>query len=118
MNLTSIPARVSAGLLSVILLIVYFLILTPIIRWRGRNRNLTLGLNDANSTTGWIDNEQSSTDLNSYVTMASGRDDLVHYVQTGGDALVLFCYDMLMKFRLLARPPKEKELRSDLYVMF
>lgn len=118
MNLTSIRARVSAGLLSVILLIVYFLIITPVIRSRGKNRNVTLGLSDTNSTTGWIDNEQSTTNLNSYVTMASGRDDLVQYVQTGGDALVLFCYDTLMKLRLLARPPKEKELRSDLYVMF
>jgi hypothetical protein len=117
MNLTSIPTRVSAGLLSVILLIFYFLILTPIVWLRRKNHNVILGLNDANST-GWIDNEQSSTDLNSYVTMASGRDDLVQHVRAGGDTLVLFCYDTLMKFRLLARPPKEKELRSDLYVMF
>ena len=117
MSLTSIPTRVRATLLSVILLIVYFLVITPMVSWRRKNHNVMLGLYDTNST-GWIDNEQSSTDLNSYVMMASGRDDLVQHVQAGGDRLVLFCYDTLMKFRLLARPPKEKELRSDLYVMF
>jgi hypothetical protein len=117
MNWTSVPTRVRAVLLSLVLIFVYFVMITPVTSWRRKNHNVIFGLNDANPT-GWIDNEQSSTNFDSYVMMASGRDEIVRHVRAGGDRLVLFCYDTLMKFRLLARPPKEKELRSDLYVMF
>lgn len=115
MHLTSIPRKLRAGTLSVILTIIYFLIISPI-AWRRRSQNI-IKLNEMNST-GWFENEQSSTNLNSYLTMASSRDDLVAHVREGGDKRVLFCYDTLLKLHSLAAPPKEKDLRSDLYVMF
>lgn len=58
-------------------------------------------------------NVQSSTAGND-----SARDDLAELARNKGNGWMVLLYDMLTKLRFLAEPPKERELRHDLYVMF
>jgi hypothetical protein len=48
----------------------------------------------------------------------STRDDLAALARRQGDGWMLLLYYLLTKLRFLAEPPKERELRHDLYVMF
>ena len=48
----------------------------------------------------------------------SARDDLVALTRDKGNGWIVVLYDLLMKLSFLAEPPKERELRHDLYVMF
>jgi hypothetical protein len=46
------------------------------------------------------------------------RDELVKIEGEKGDRCIVFLYDLLVAMRFLAKPPKEKEVRPDLYAMF
>ena len=48
----------------------------------------------------------------------SARRDLAALARRKDDGCMLFLYELLVILRCLADPPKEKELRADLYVMF
>jgi hypothetical protein len=48
----------------------------------------------------------------------SARGDLAALARRKNDGWMLFLFELLVILRCLADPPKEKELRADLYVMF
>jgi hypothetical protein len=68
---------------------------------------------------GWYANEQSTSDLEIYKSTLSSRDDLITMIRKGtiGNQTLL-AYEILWPLNFLAKPPKEKELSSDLYIMF
>jgi len=69
------------------------------------------------SSIGWQRNEQSSSDPRTY--QSASRDDLIELMRAKGEKhWTLFLCDILMSLKFLAKPPEEKELSSDLYVLF
>jgi len=107
-----------AGLLAVVLSFVYYTIVTPM-AWRTKQSggNDVLTWKDYRNRIGWRANVQSTSDPEIYRTLQSPRGELLSLLH-GRNKSVLVLYDLLMKFRFLAKPPKEKELSADLYVMF
>ena len=106
------------ALLNVALSVVYYTIVTPMarnIRRDGNNELLTW--EDYRNRIGWRANVQSTSDLQIYRSLHSPRNELLTLLQ-GRNNSVIVLYDLLMKLRFLAKPPKEKELSADLYVMF
>jgi hypothetical protein len=102
-------------LLMMVLSLIYFMILTPI-AWRKTNRDSEW--RHSIERTRWHVNEQSTSDSRIYKN-SSGRDEFLDLIrERGDDNSALQLYDVLNVLRFLAEPPKEKELSSDLYVIF
>jgi hypothetical protein len=94
--------------------------LTPI-AWRKRTnpKNEISTWKDRNARVGWHSNEQSTSDPDIYKSLPSSRDELVALIlEKGNDNHVLLVHDVLQPLKFLAKPPKEKELSTDLYIMF
>lgn len=113
-GLTRLQKHIRLSLLKIILILTYCSVVTPI-AWRER---ATAGSpyawtkNDVNA--GWHDNDQSTEDPQLY---SSGRGELLSLRQQKRNYDLLM-YDILRPMKILAEPPTEKELSSDLYVMF
>ncbi|MGA2462596.1 MAG: hypothetical protein ABSF82_14355 [Candidatus Bathyarchaeia archaeon] len=98
---------------------IYFLIVTPIAwRRRGRLRMHTNEWKDWRGRTGWHTNEQSTSDPQIYTNLSSNLHDLEAKARQDGDYWMPVLNDMMLALRPLVEPPKEKELSTDLYVMF
>ncbi|HKM76063.1 MAG TPA: hypothetical protein VJZ32_06570 [Candidatus Bathyarchaeia archaeon] len=113
-------SRTIGGLaLTVILSLSYVFIITPI-GWRKRKdkRSEVSLWKVPDARTGWHLNEQSTTNTETYRVMSSDRADLEKHAHNTRERWTLFIYDELVPLKFLAHPPKQKELRSDLYVMF
>jgi len=111
--------RIRLSLLKVTLSLVYFLEFTPI-AWRQRMnpKNEISKWNDPTVRIGWHTNEQSTSDPETYRSMSS-HDELTMLTRKGMmDKRTLLAYDIVRPLNFLAKPPKEKELSSDLYIMF
>jgi hypothetical protein len=109
-----------SALLKVILSLVYFLLVTPI-AWRERTdtKREIATWKHYRARIGWHANEQSTSDPEIYKSSSSSRDEWVALVaERRSGKWALLVYDILLSLRFLARPPKEKELSADLYVMF
>lgn len=118
--LQRIGERVRAALLAVILSLVYLLVLTPLgLRTRANSRSEVYSWKNQRTRVGWCPNKQSTSDLTIYTRFSSSREDLLTLKKEKTDASsTLRMYDILMPLKFLAKPPKEKELSADLYVMF
>jgi len=110
---------IRTALLDSLLSLIYIFLVTPIaLRKRRNSKSEIAGWRKPNQRTGWCANEQSTADIEIYKNVSSGRDSLSAFVRANGDNWMLTLYDVLLKFRRIAKPPEEKELTSDLYVMF
>ncbi len=109
--------RLRAGILTLILTLVYFLLVTPIALQK-RFKDETTSWSQSDSRLGWYANEQTTSDPRIYTATSSGRDDLADLVRSTSNSWILRLYDILLKLQVLAEPPKEKELSADLYVLF
>jgi hypothetical protein len=111
--------RIRSCVLVLALSVVYFLLVTPI-AWRRRRRlkRQTAEWKNWRARTGWKMNEQSTSDPEIYVSMSSNLSDLVTVARRDGDYWMPFLNDTLLALRGLAKPPKDRELSTDLYVMF
>jgi len=110
---TSLSRPLRTGFLIVILSAVYFVLIVPI-AWRKRKNERKV----FNARTGWHSNEQSTSDSKVCATMPSFREELTVLVRRERDTWMILLYDILTRLQAFADPPKEKELRTDLYVMF
>ena len=61
---------------------------------------------------------QSTSDQELFLGSRSDREELVAIMARGGNSRIIFLYDVFEALRPLSLPPKEKELSTDLYVMF
>jgi hypothetical protein len=111
--------RTRSCLLVVVLSSIYFFLVTPI-AWRRRRRLKiqTAEWKDWRARTGWHTYEQSTSDPQIYAKLSSSLGDLVELARQDGDYWMPLFNDVLLALRCLAEPPKEKELSTDLYVMF
>ena len=112
--LTKLGGRIRSTLLKIILTLVFFMLLTPVAWQRRRSADSRISTWKDNEPTGWHSHEQSTFDMNVF-----GHDELealTHKQEI--DHITLFFYNVLRPFKSLARPPEEKELSADLYVMF
>jgi hypothetical protein len=111
--------RIRSSILVIALSSIYFLFVTPI-AWRRRRRlkSQTAEWKNWRARTGWKTNEQSTSDPEIYVSLSSSLSDLVKVARRDGDYWMPFLNDMLLALRGLAKPRKERELSTDLYVMF
>jgi hypothetical protein len=111
--------HVRSGLLKALLSIVYFALIVPL-AWRKRHDSSSelAKWQDHHYRAGWHTNEQSTASSEIYTTLSSGRRDLCALAALKGDETSLLIHDVVVPLRFLARPPKEKELSADLYVMF
>ena len=111
--------RIRSTLLSMVLVLVYFLLVVPIAWRKRRDRNSEIASwKIPHVRIGWHPNEQSTSNPEIYRSISSTRDELVAIEREKGDHRIVLLYDILVAMRFIAKPPKEKELRADLYVMF
>lgn len=116
----NLKERVRSILLSLSLTLIYFLLVPPL-AWQKRSdpKNEIAGWRKFGGRIGWRPNEQSTSDPQIYFTAQSSRNDLIALMRANRiDHSTLLLYDALSPLKFLAKPPKEKELSSDLYVMF
>lgn len=73
---------------------------------------------DHSLESGWQDKVQSTSDQELFLGSRSDREELVAIMARGGNSRIIFLYDVFEALRPLSLPPKEKELSTDLYVMF
>jgi hypothetical protein len=111
--------RTRSSLLGLALSFIYIFVVVPV-AWRRRSqRESAIGLwNVPHARDGWRVNEQSTINPEIYRNLLSMRDELVTIEREKGDRWMVFLYDLLVAMRFLAKPPKEKEVRPDLYAMF
>jgi hypothetical protein len=102
-----------------VLVLVYFLLVVPI-GWRLRTRrDSDIALwKVSHVRKGWYINEQSTSNPETYRSMFSIRNELAAIEHEKGDRWTMLLYDVLVAIGFLAKPPKEKEISADLYVMF
>ena len=116
----NLKERARSSLLRLFLTLIYFLLVTPL-AWQKRSDPVEeiAGWKKFGGRIGWRPKVQSTSDPRIYLSGQSSRDDLIALMRTNGiDHSTLFLYDVLLPLKFLARPPEEKELSSDLYVMF
>jgi hypothetical protein len=116
-GLQRIADRVRAITLIVSLSVVYILIITPMTLSRRNNPKRRLSSWMDNSESGWHANVQSTKDDATFSDSRSPSDELAQLREGYGNS-ALAVYSILKPLRWLARPPEEKELSTDLYVMF
>jgi hypothetical protein len=116
----SFAERIRSAFLKIILSLVYFLLVTPIAwRKRGQRKSEVAAWKHYQARIGWRINEQSTSDSEIYRSLSSSRDHLAALVREWqSDSWMLLLYDVLLRLEFLAKPPKEKELSADLYMMF
>ena len=116
----NLKEKIRSSLLQFSLTLIYFLLTTPL-AWQKRSNpiNEITGWRKFGRRIGWRPNVQSTSDTQIYPSEQSSRDDLIALIHANRiDRSTLFLYDVLSPLKFLAKPPKEKELSSDLYVMF
>ena len=116
----NLKEKIRSSLLGFSLTIIYFLLMTPL-AWQKRSdpKNEIAGWRNFGRRVGWRVNEQSTSDPQVYLSALSSRNDLITLMRMNKiDHSTLLLYDVLSPLKFLAKPPKEKELSSDLYVMF
>ncbi len=111
--------RTRSSLLGLVLSLIYVFVVVPV-AWRRRSqrKNEIAIWNVPHVRDGWHVNEQSTSNPEIYRNLLSMRDELVKIEREKGDRWMVFLYDLLVAIRFLAKPPKEKEVRPDLYAMF
>jgi len=116
---TKLSRTIESLALSTILSLIYFILVTPIGWQKRRNKKNEISFwKEDDARMGWHPNEQSTTEMETYRFMSSDRTDLEKQAHNTNDRSTLFIYDDILPLKFLAHPPKQKELRSDLYVMF
>ena len=116
----NLKERVRTSLLNLCLTLIYFLLVTSL-AWQKRSNpiNEIAGWRKFEGRIGWRPNIQSTSNSQIYLSGQSSRDDLIALMRRHRiDHSTLFLYDVLSPLKFLAKPPKEAELSSDLYVMF
>ena len=116
----NLEEQIRSTLLGFSLTLIYLLLVTPI-AWKKRsNQNSEIAAwRKFRGRIGWRPNEQSTSDPQVHLSGLSSRDDLLALMRMKKvDHSTLLLYDALSPLKSLAKPPKEKELSSDLYVMF
>lgn len=118
-TLRNLGDRIRSCVLVVTLSSIYFLLVTPI-AWRRRRRlkSQTAEWKDWKARTGWHTNEQSTSDPETYRNLSSSLGDLVALARRDGDYWMPLLNNTLLALRCLARAPEDRELSTDLYVMF
>jgi len=114
--LQKFSGRIRSSLLQLILSIIYFLIMTPMAlmnRFSPRNKLSTW---KDTAATGWHKNEQSTSDPRTFSGSSSTRGELA--AMKGNGKYTIAAYDILRPLKGLSKSQEEKELSTDLYVMF
>ncbi|HMK83318.1 MAG TPA: hypothetical protein VK503_06340 [Candidatus Bathyarchaeia archaeon] len=112
--------KIRSSLLTLSLTLIYFLLLAPLAWQKSSNPiNEITSWKKFGARIGWRPDIQSTSGTQIYLSGRSSRDDLIALMRTNRiDHSTLFLYDVLSPLKFLAKPPKEKELSSDLYIMF
>jgi hypothetical protein len=116
----NLEERIRSSLLGLCLTLIYFLLVTSL-AWQKRSdqKNEIARWRIFGGRIGWRPNEQSTSNPQVYLSSVSSRDDMIALMRMNRiDHSTLLLYDVLSPLKFLAKPPKEKELSSDLYVMF
>ena len=118
---TQFRKQIRLRLMRMILVVLYYSTITPL-AWLQRvgSRTIASAWTNNNVREGWCSANQSTDDPKLFTSFSSGRNELssLERQQKKKYAGSLLVYDLLRPLKVLAEPPKEKELSTELYVMF
>lgn len=116
LTLRRLGDRVRTVSLVLALMLIYFFLVSPM-GLRGRREGVNVIADEWRGRMGWYTNVQSTSDLITYSSLSSPQVVRALSQENSGFSIRLL-NKALMSLRWLAKPPREKEVSPDLYVMF